>query len=75
MSVIAALFFIAWIVSPFACAAIAKRKNRSTVLSFLLGFLLGPIWLVIIAFSNAEGVDGLEDGDESKNKFPRGWFW
>ena len=75
MSVIAALFFIAWIVSPFACAAIAKRKNRSTVLSFLLGFLLGPIWLVIIALSNADRVDGLEDGDDIKKRLPWGWFW
>ena len=52
---------IVWLACAFGCAAIAKRKNRSAFVWFLVGLILGPIWILIIALMKAKKVDG--DGD------------
>jgi len=49
---------IVWIACAFGCAAIAKSKNRSTLVWFLLGLILGILGLLIIGFMKAKEVDG-----------------
>ena len=54
---------IVWIACAFGCAAIAKSKNRSTLVWFLLGLILGIIALLIIGFIKAKTVDGDNEED------------
>jgi len=42
-------YLILWVVFGFAAASVAKGKNRNHVLWFLIGLLLGPFALLVIA--------------------------
>jgi len=54
---------IVWLACAFGCARIAKRKNRSTFVWFVLGLILGIIALLIIGFIKAKTVDGDNEED------------
>jgi len=54
---------IVWLACAFGCARVAKRKNRSTFVWFVLGLILGIIALLIIGFIKAKTVDGDNEED------------
>ena len=54
---------IVWLACAFGCARIAKRKNRSTFVWFVLGLILGIIALLIIGFIKTKTVDGDDEED------------
>ena len=49
---------IVWLACAFGCARIAKRKNRSAFVWFVLGLILGIIALLIIGLMQKKTVDG-----------------
>ena len=51
-------YLIAWLVFPFATASLARGKNRKIYLGGLLGLLLGPFAILIVALIKpAPGAD------------------
>ena len=51
-------YLIAWLVFPFATASLARGKNRNVLLWGLLGLLLGPFAILIVALIKpAPGAD------------------
>ena len=52
---------IVWLGCAFGCARLAKRKNRSTFVWFVLGLILGIIALLIIGVMKTKTAD--RDGD------------
>ena len=54
---------IVWLACAFGCARVAKRKNKSTFVWFVLGLILGIIALLIIGFIKAKTVDGDNEED------------
>jgi hypothetical protein len=42
-------FFIAWLIFGAAAASLAKGKNRNVVFWVIIGLLIGPFALLIIA--------------------------
>jgi len=51
-------YLIAWLVFPFAAASLARGKNRNVVVWALLGLLLGPFGILIVALIKpAPGAD------------------
>ncbi|MEJ2470838.1 MAG: hypothetical protein P8Y91_12520 [Desulfuromonadales bacterium] len=42
-------YLIAWLVFPFAAASLARGKKRNVYLWALIGLLLGPFGILIIA--------------------------
>ena len=50
---------IIWLACAFGCAAIAKSKNRSAFVWFVLGLILGIIGILIIGFMKTEERDGV----------------
>lgn len=42
-------YLILWAVFGFAAASMAKGKNRHVVLWFLIGLLIGPFAILVIA--------------------------
>jgi len=51
-------YLIAWLVFPFASASLARGKNRNVLLWALLGLLLGPFAILIVALIKpAPGAD------------------
>jgi len=51
-------YLIAWLVFPFAAASLARGKNRNVVVWALLGLLLGPFEILIVALIKpAPGAD------------------
>ena len=52
---------IVWLGCAFGCARLAKRKNRSAFVWFVLGLILGIITLLIIGVMKKKTADG--DGD------------
>jgi len=42
-------YLIIWAVFGFAAASLAKGKNRSVPLWFMIGLLLGPFAILIVA--------------------------
>ena len=60
---------IVWLACAFGCARIAKNKNRSSFVWFLLGLIIGIIGILIIGFMKAKKVDGGADwGDVPEMK-------
>lgn len=53
-------YVIAWAVFGAAAASLAKGKNRNVVLWTILGLVLGPIGLLIIALMKS--APGAEQG-------------
>ena len=54
---------IVWLACAFGCARVAKRKNKSTFVWFVLGLILGIIALLLIGFIKTKTVDGDDDED------------
>ena len=51
-------YLIAWLVFPFAAASLAKGKKRNIYLWALLGLLIGPFAILIVALIKpAPGAD------------------
>ena len=51
-------YLIAWIVLAAAAGSLAKGKNRNVVVWFVVGLLLGPFAVLIVALmAPAEGED------------------
>jgi hypothetical protein len=51
-------YLIFWVVFGFAAASLAKGKNRNIYLWFLVGLLLGPFGVLIVALIKpAPGAD------------------
>ena len=51
-------YLIAWLVFPFAAASLARGKKRNVYLWGLLGLLLGPFAILIVALIKpAAGAD------------------
>ena len=51
-------FLIAWLVFPVATGSLARGKNRNVILWALLGLLLGPFAILIVALIKpAPGAD------------------
>ncbi len=51
-------YLIAWVVMAAAAGSVAKGKNRSVLLWAVLGLLLGPLAILIVAMMKpAEGAD------------------
>lgn len=51
-------YLIAWLVFPFAAASLARGKNRNVVVWALIGLLLGPFGILIVALIKpAPGAD------------------
>ena len=54
---------IVWLACAFGCARIAKRKNRSAFVWFVLGLILGIIALLMIGFIKEKKVGGDDEED------------
>lgn len=51
-------YLLAWLVFPFAAGSLARGKNRNMILWGLLGLVLGPFAILIVALIKpAEGPD------------------
>jgi len=51
-------YLIAWLVFPFAAASLARGKNRNVIVWALIGLLLGPFGILIVALIKpAPGAD------------------
>ena len=55
-------YLILWAAFPFATEALAKEKNLNRLLWALLGLLLGPFALVIVALKEKNESDKDDQG-------------
>jgi hypothetical protein len=47
-------YLIAWLVFPFATASMAHGKNRNVIVWGIIGVLLGPFAILIVAMLKTE---------------------